>query len=141
MAKLWLLDFNYCQNNKGQWKNLRVFLNPLDTITGYLLFLFICLFIYYIYYNLSLSKFFWHAEAVPLRYSLRGGCCEFSVAYLYAGVILIKFQSGFVEIALLHCFSCVSLLHVCRASFLQSTSGGLLRNKYTFEDFKVSVLL
>ena len=39
-------DFNYCQNNKAQWKNLRAFLKLLDTITGYLLFLFIYLFIY-----------------------------------------------------------------------------------------------
>ena len=39
MTKLWLLDFNYFQNNSAQWKNLRVFLGLLDTITGYLLLL------------------------------------------------------------------------------------------------------
>ena len=69
------------------------------------------------------------------------------------GVILIKLRSGFIEIALLHCCSLVSLLHVCRASFLESTSGGLLLIvlytvfnlffliKYAFEDFKVSVVV
>ena len=72
MAKLWLLDFNYCQNNKAHWKNLRAFLKLLDTITGYLLFLFIYLFIYLFifsvnkfllttvnktFYNLSLLEF------------------------------------------------------------------------------------
>ena len=44
--KLWLLDFNYCQNNKAQWTNLRAFLKLLDIITGYLLFLLIYLVIY-----------------------------------------------------------------------------------------------
>ena len=38
-GKLWLLDSNYCQNNRAQWKNLISFLRLLDTITGYLLFL------------------------------------------------------------------------------------------------------
>ena len=55
VAKLWLLDFNYCQNNKAQWKNLRAFLKLLDTITGYLLFLFIYLFIYLFIF--SVNKF------------------------------------------------------------------------------------
>ena len=42
-------DFNYCQNNKAQWKNLRAFLKLLVTITGYLYFyLFICLFIHFL---------------------------------------------------------------------------------------------
>ena len=59
-------------------------------------------------------------------------CCKFSGAYLCVGVILTKLQSGFVEIALLHCCSPVGLLHVCRASFLQNTSEGLLLNKYNF---------
>ena len=44
--KLWLLNINYCQNDKAQWKNLRAFLKLLDTITGYLLFSLIYLFIY-----------------------------------------------------------------------------------------------
>ena len=48
------------------------------------------------------------------------------------GVILIKLQSGFVKVAFLHCYSPVDFLHVCRASFLQNTSGGLLLNKYNF---------
>ena len=41
-----LLDFIYCQYNKAQWKNLRVFLKFLGRITRYLLFL---LFIYLIF--------------------------------------------------------------------------------------------
>ena len=73
--------------------------------------------------------------------SFRGGpseervlrmCCGFSGTYLCVGVILIKLQSGFIEIALLHCCSPVGLLHVCRASFLESTYGGLLLNEDNF---------
>ena len=59
-------------------------------------------------------------------------CFEFSWAYLYMGVILINLQSGFVVIALLHCCSPVGLLHVCRVSFLENTSGGLPLNKDNF---------
>ena len=44
------------------------------------------------------------------------------------GVISIKLQSGFVKVAFLHCCSPVGFL--CRASFLQNTSGGLLLNKH-----------
>ena len=58
-------------------------------------------------------------------------CCEFSGVYLCMGVISIKLQNGFVEMALLHC-SPVGLLHVCRAYFLKNTSGGLLLNKDNF---------
>ena len=82
-------------------------------------------------------------------------CCEFPGAYLCMGVILIKLESGFVEVALLRCCSPVGLLHVWGASSLETTSGKLLPNgdnfvynfklifliKYTFEDFKISVLL
>ena len=44
------------------------------------------------------------------------------------GVISVKLQSGFVEIALLRGYSPVGLLRVCRASFLETTSGGLFLN-------------
>ena len=37
-----------------------------------------------------------------------------------------------IKIALLHCCSPLSLLLVCRASFVDNTSGGLLLNKYNF---------
>ena len=46
--------------------------------------------------------------------------------------ISIKLQRKFVEIVLLHCCSHVGLVHVCRASFLENTSGGLLLNKDNF---------
>ena len=59
-------------------------------------------------------------------------CCEFSGACLCVGEILIKLQGGFVEVALLHWYSLVGLLHVCRTSFLQNTSGGLLEDQYNF---------
>ena len=59
-------------------------------------------------------------------------CGEFSGAYLCVGLILIKLQSGFVEIAFLHCCSPVGLLHVCGASSLGNTSGGLLLNRDNF---------
>ena len=50
VAKLWLLDFNYCQSNRAQWKNLRAFLWLLDTITRYLLFLILLLLLLSLYY-------------------------------------------------------------------------------------------
>ena len=59
-------------------------------------------------------------------------CCEFLGAYPSVGVISIKLQSGFVEIALLHCCYAVCLLHVFRVSFLENTSGGLLLKKDCF---------
>ena len=82
-------------------------------------------------------------------------CCGCPGACLWMGVILIKLQSSFVEIALLRWCSPVGLLHVWGASSLENTSGGLLLNgdncvynfnlffliKYTFEDFKISALL
>ena len=52
VPKLWLLDFNYCQNNKAQWKNMGAFLRLLYTITGYLLFSLI-----YLIYLLSVNRF------------------------------------------------------------------------------------
>ena len=79
-------------------------------------------------------------------------CCEFFGLYLCVGMILIKLQSGFVEIMLLHYCSLVGLCHVCRASFLEKTSRRLILCtifnlywffliNYTFEDFKVSILI
>ena len=40
--------------------------------------------------------------------------------------VILSCEAAFVENALLHCGSPVSLLHVCGTSFLESTSGGLL---------------
>ena len=147
MTKLWLLDFNYCQNNKAQWKNLRAFLKILDIITGYLLLLFIYLFIFSFnkfhittvnksFYNLNLLNYFNMQNQFPRAVLPEEGvlrmCCEFSAVYPCVGVISIKLRSGFVDIALLHCCSPVGWLHVCRASFLENTSGGLLLNKHNF---------
>ena len=58
--------------------------------------------------------------------------CKLSGACLSAGVIVIKLQSGFVEIALLNCCSPADLLRVCEIFFLNNTSGGLLLNKDDF---------
>ena len=44
------------------------------------------------------------------------------------GVISITLQSSVVEIALLRGCSPVGVLHVCRVSFLENTSGVLLLN-------------
>ena len=154
----------------------RAFLKLLDTITGYLLFLFIFLFFLCVYlsifsankvilttlnktfHNLTLVIFFLHAETVPQRCSSGGGC-SVDVLRIFkgvsVGVILIKLQSGFFEIALLSCFSPVGLLRAWGAHSLDSTSGRLLLNrdnldtifdlffliKCTFGNFKVSVLL
>ena len=41
-------------------------------------------------------------------------------------------EAAFVEIAILHCGSRMSLLHVCGTSFLESTTGGLLQNDDNF---------
>ena len=48
------------------------------------------------------------------------------------GMISVKLQSGFVEITLLHSYSPVGLLYVCRSSFFESTSVGLLLNADNF---------
>ena len=59
-------------------------------------------------------------------------CCEFLGAYMCVRVILIKLQSNSAELGLLHCCSPVGLLHVCRASSLENTSGRLILNKDNF---------
>ena len=59
-------------------------------------------------------------------------CCKFSGVFLCVGVILIKLQSGFVEIALLRCCSPVGLLHVLGVFFLENTSGRLFLNGDNF---------
>ena len=46
VAKFYLLEFDYCQYNKAQWKKLTPFLKILGAITGDLLFSFIYVFIY-----------------------------------------------------------------------------------------------
>ena len=81
-------------------------------------------------------------------------CLGFSGAYLCMGVILIKLRGGFFEIALLCWCSPVGLLHVwgylpwrkledCfRTEIILYTIFNLFfLIKYTFEDFKISVLL
>ena len=72
-----------------------------------------------------------HRGVLPEEGVLRM-CCRFSGAYLCVDVVLTMLQSDFVEIALLYCCSPVGLLHICRASFLENTSGGLLLNKDNF---------
>ena len=61
-------------------------------------------------------------------------------------VIVIKLQNSLVEIMLLHGCSPWGLLDVCRASFLENTSGGLLLNTqitgfYKFSSFIISISL
>ena len=76
-------------------------------------------------------------------------CCKYSGAYMCVGAISIKLQSSFVEIAPLHCCSPVGLLHVCRpledCFWIKITLCTIFNlfflMNYTFEDFKVSVLL
>ena len=141
MAKLWSLDFNYCQNNRAQWENLRAFLKLLDTKTGYLLFLYIFLFFVLCVYlsvfsvnkfllttvnktfhNLTLLIFFLHAETAPQKNS-SGGRCSVDVLQIFGGVsvgvILIKLQSGFFEIALLRCFSPCGFASCLGSTFLE----------------------
>ena len=81
-------------------------------------------------------KFFWHTEAVSQRRSPGEGCYV-DVLRIFGGVSVSvyyfnKVESGFVDIAPLHCCSPVGLLHVCRASFLENTSEGLPLNKDNF---------
>ena len=52
---------------------------------------------------------------------------KFTVRYF-----LINLQSDFVGIVLLHFCCSVGLLHVCGASFLENTAGGLLLNEDNF---------
>ena len=81
-------------------------------------------------------------------------CWEFPGACLCMGVILIKLQSGFVEITLLCWCSPVGLLHVwghlpwrtpledCfwTEIILHAIFNLFFLIKYTFEDFKISVI-
>ena len=50
------------------------------------------------------------------------------MVYPSVGVISIKLQNSFVEIAFIHGFLPVGLLDVCGAFFLENTSGELLVN-------------
>ena len=127
--KIWLLDFNYCQNKHFQQRNLITFLKLLVAITGHLLLLFICLFIIlsvneflliiankkYFLIQFILIVFDIHKQSpgdiLPKHVAL-GTCCEFSVAYLCLSVILISCKALF-GIVFLHCCSLVDLLHVC----------------------------
>ena len=55
-------------------------------------------------------------------------CCKFPGMHPCVGVVSIKLQSRFVEMALLHgCFG-VGLFHVCKKSISENTSRGLLLN-------------
>ena len=88
----------YYKYNKAQWNNLKTFLKLLGSITGHLLFSFICLFMhlfiyFFIYlsfnvnkflltfYNLSLLKLFSHTEAVSQRRS-PGERCFVSIMWI-----------------------------------------------------------
>ena len=72
------------------------------------------------------------------KHDLNKGVLRILGAHQWVGKISIVLQSSFVEIALLHGFSAVGLLHVCKTSFLGNISGGLLLNT---DNFKISVLL
>ena len=65
-----------------------------------------------------------------------GGECSVDLLRIFGGLSVsgcdLKLQSGFVDIVLLLCCSPVGLLHACRASFLENTSGGQLLNKDNF---------
>ena len=53
-------------------------------------------------------------------------CAKFTGAHACRGVILIKLQSNFIEIALRHGCSPVNLLHIFRTPFPRNTSEWLL---------------
>ena len=87
-------------------------------------------------FHLSLLKLFRHTEMVPKRCSPRGRCSA-GVLQIFRGASLIgcdsiKLQGSFFEIILLHSYSPIGLLHICRASFLENSSGGLLLNTDNF---------
>ena len=83
------IQSNYCQNIKAQWKNLRAFLKFLDTITWYLLFVFIYLSIFSVN-KFLLNKTFLYLSlnfvlAVPQRLSPKGGCSA-DVLRIFGGI-------------------------------------------------------
>ena len=147
MTNFWLLDFNYCQCNKAQWKSPRAFLKLLGTITRCLLFLFSHLFIYSFF---GFNKF-------PLRTVNKN---LFIILYKTFKILLKcnSFQNpsetspgGGSSPDVLHCCSPVGFLYIFRASFLENrfwTKMILYRIynlffliKYPFENFKVSFIL
>ena len=112
-----------------------------------------------IFYNLNLLKLFWDTEAVSQRCSPGGGCSA-DLLRIFGGVSVrgCDFNKAVNRLywdGASVLFFPVDVLHVWRASFLENNSGGVLQNKdnfiynfylfflinYTFEDFKVSVLL
>ena len=143
MAKFWFLDFNDLQGpveKSNSFSKAPGYYHRVLVVTFFNLFVYLFIF--------SVNKFLLTtANKNPLqikslkRQSHRGVlleegvlrmCCRFSGVCMCASVILIKLQSGFVGIALLHCCSPVRLLHVCGASFWESTSRGLLLNGGNF---------
>ena len=123
MAKLLLLDFKYCQNNRAQWKNLRAFLKLLDTITGYLLFLFVFFIFLFVYLSIfSVYKFLW--TTVNKNFSqfhnfhnfsqnffqrcFPGGGCPADVLRIFGGVSVRGFD--FNEVAKRLCWDRASAL-------------------------------
>ena len=142
-----LLNFNYGQYNKVQWKKHRDFLKILSTITGCLLFSFIYLFIYSFlalkdffqqlqiktFNNLSLLKFFWHAEAAPRRCSPRGRCSA-DLLQIFGSVSMRRGDINNVAERICWIRTTALLFSSEFASCLQSTfsesiSEGLLLNK------------
>ena len=123
------------------------------------IYLFVCLFIFSVnkllvttvnktFYNSSLSKFFWHVEAVLQRCS-RGGWSFADVLLIFGGLSVRG--CNFNKVAKRLCWDRVSaysflvgLLHVWRASFLKTSLEDcfwafnlLFLISYTFEDFRV----
>ena len=92
--------------------------------------------LYNLFYNLSLLKLFRHKEAVSQRCSPEERCFAGVMWILGAhpcmGVISIKLQSGFVEIAFLRVCSPVGSFRICTVFLLENTSGGLLLNIDSF---------
>ena len=66
-----------------------------------------------------------HPE-VFLRKGVLKICSKFRGEYACRGVISIKLQINFIEIALRHVYSPVNLLHIFRTPFPRNTSGWLL---------------
>ena len=65
-------------------------------------------------------------------------CSKFTGKHPCRSVILIKFQSNFIEITLRHGCSPVNLLYIFRTPFYKNTSGELLLNK-TFISASISI--
>ena len=127
MAKLRLLDFNYCLNNKAQGKNLRAFLKLLDANTAYLLFSLIYLFI------CSLSIFIPFFTLFQVVFSTLSPV-SYSCNIIAPSLALLLCQLFLFAHNMRHCLTFLAT-HSCNMSSITHSMHSLYQGVYLFLTF------